>query len=316
MSLDLSRVLEEFVDDAASGDLAASLVSRVHRGVRVRRIARDAGVVVAAAAACGAIGSAVALAAGGRLATVSPGDPSAGPTPGTSWAPPTAAWPNDGPEWTQRMWGIDSVEPLPCGTRLGDFPTSPAVSMEAPLLVGDGQVERILAAHNEGYGTPDPGVVIDRESDRFTAADDAWAAAWRVDTSFLAFEDPGATVSLSGVDEGFAPWDAFDFVEANIALQLWSGVVIVDDDTIVVGRVHRANPSVGAGTVTLLDNRSYTGPERTYVDGWTLTSQESEAIDWCPAAPNEPPNYTSAAVVIATSNGGTTAYGWLLFPAP
>jgi hypothetical protein len=186
--------------------------------------------------------------------------------------------------------------------------------METPRFVSDSELQAILDAANEPYGSPvDPYEKVWRETDLYTPGDDAWVVAWQVNKSKLEFIDGGTgTVGLSGVDEGFAPWDALAVVGVYPAFQVWSGFVILDADTVVIGRGHRANPRVGAGTLTLQGTLAVSQMRYNF-DAWTLTSNTVKAIEWCPASEGDSGARSVAAVAVATSSGGDTVYAWRTF---
>lgn len=330
MNADLSSVLNGAIDTASNAGLSDRSMNRIRRGVSTRRAARNAGRAVATVAAVGAVGSVAVLAGSGRLPFASGERPSNGPsispspsgttepghlvswTPNGIWRTINGEWPDEGPIWYEWNLGVDAVDVIPCGTRLGDLPTHPAITMDKPRVVSDLEEQTILEANYLDV-VQQPGPRVRRETDPYTPGGFAWVATWRVDRELLEFAEPGATLQLSGVEDGFVPWDAFASADFNIAFQVWGGFVVVDADSVVVGRGHRANPDMGAGTLTLIDVRLTSSPR--YYDHWTLTTNTYKAIEWCPNSPSGLSDRAIAAVAVASSNGGNTVYAWRYFPA-
>jgi hypothetical protein len=182
--------------------------------------------------------------------------------------------------------------------------------MEKPRVLTDLEERTILDANYLGQ-VQEPGPRTPRMTDLYTPGGLAWVAEWRVNRKLLEFAEPGATQELSGVEEGFAPWASFATLGAKISFQIWGGFVVVDADSVVVGRGHRANPDMGAGTLTLVDPTGHLLNTRYF---WTLTTNTFKAIEWCPNTPSGMSDRAIAVVAAASTNAETAIYAWRYFP--
>ncbi len=323
MTRDLSEALHAHV--SGRGTLAPGLsdlrARRVRNSVRNRRMARAAAAASGALATVGGIAFGAAYAADHGFLGAAPGSsPSATPTgvpnPSVTALPlPTndvtpIVWPEQGPSAIVQMFG-SQVVPLECGILLSDLPTGSVVISEARRATF-AEVAAVIGDNATDHGEPSQGGVASRDSARLVLSDDMYLAAWNPGAVFMSATHSGATLSVSGLEEGFAPWDATGEDQGNIGRQLWGGYAVVEKG-VIMARGHFADASVGAGTVQI--TASAGADPGTPAPMMILITRPWQGVEWCPGVVPGTEGRDLVAIAAATAFDIAPTYAWAELPA-